>query len=84
MGLLPQRYDARFVAVELDPTTAAISSYLYPKARHVNNGFQNVGSQRANFDLVVGNPPFGKQTLYDPNFPELRNFPSTTIFCQNP
>lgn len=74
MGLLPEGYDARFVAVELDPTTATISRYLYPKARHLNNGFQNVELQRANFDLVVGNPPFGKQTLYDPNFPELRGF----------
>jgi N12 class adenine-specific DNA methylase len=74
MGLLPQGYDADFLTVELDPTTAAISKYLYPKARHLNNGFQNVELQGARFDLVVGNPPFGKQTLYDPNFPELRNF----------
>lgn len=74
MGLMPEGYDSKFVAVELDPTTAAISRYLYPKTRHINNGFQNVELQRANFDLVVGNPPFGKQTLYDPNFPELRNF----------
>ena len=71
---MPEGYDSKFVAVELDPTTAAISRYLYPKTRHINNGFQNVELQRANFDLVVGNPPFGKQTLYDPNFPELRNF----------
>lgn len=74
MGLMPEGYDAQFLAVELDPTTAAISTYLYPKARHLNNGFQNIELQRARFDLVVGNPPFGKQTLYDPNFPELRNF----------
>ncbi|SCM69906.1 conserved hypothetical protein [uncultured Desulfovibrio sp.] len=74
MGLMPQGYNADILAVELDPTTAAISRYLYPKARHLNNGFQNVELQRANFDLVVGNPPFGKQTLYDPNFPELRGF----------
>ena len=74
MGLMPEGYNAQFLAVELDPTTAAISNYLYPKARHLNNGFQNVELQGARFDLVVGNPPFGKQTLYDPNFPELRNF----------
>lgn len=74
MGLLPEGYNAQFLAVELDPTTAAISSYLYPHARHLNVGFQNAPLNTSSFDLVVGNPPFGKQTLYDPNFPELRNF----------
>ncbi len=74
MGLLPEGYNAQFLAVELDPTTAAISSYLYPHARHLNAGFQNAPLNTSSFDLVVGNPPFGKQTLYDPNYPELRNF----------
>ena len=74
MGLMPEGYHAQFLAVELDPTTAAIGRYLYPHSWHINNAFQNAELKDACFDLVVGNPPFGKQTLYDPNFPELRNF----------
>ena len=74
MGLMPEGYNAQFLAVELDPTTAAIGRYLYPHSWHINNAFQNAELKDACFDLVVGNPPFGKQTLYDPNFPELRNF----------
>lgn len=74
IGLCPENFNARFMAVELDPTTSSIAQYLYPKARHFNNGFQNTGLNAPNFDLIVGNPPFGKQSLYDPDFPELRKF----------
>lgn len=74
IGLCPEHFKAKFLAVELDPTTSAIAKYLYPKALHINNGFQNTNSKSTIFDAVVGNPPFGNQTLYDPDFPELRKF----------
>ncbi len=74
MGLCPENFDAQFLAVELDPTTAAMSKYLYPKARHTNNGFQNTPLNKDFFDAVVGNPPFGNQSLYDPDYPELKKF----------
>ena len=74
IGLCPKDFNARFMAVELDPTTSAIAKYLYPKALHINNGFQNTNSKATIFDAVVGNPPFGNQSLYDPDFPELRKF----------
>ncbi|MDR2821021.1 MAG: DEAD/DEAH box helicase family protein [Desulfovibrio sp.] len=74
IGLCPEELNSRFLAVELDPTTSAIAQYLYPKARHVNNGFQNAELFAPCFDVVVGNPPFGNQSLYDPHFPELRSF----------
>ncbi|WP_298068822.1 SNF2-related protein, partial [uncultured Mailhella sp.] len=74
IGLCPEQFNANFLAVELDPTTSNIAQYLYPNASHFNNGFQNTGLNAPNFDLIVGNPPFGKQSLYDPDFPELRKF----------
>ncbi len=74
IGLCPEHFKAKFLAVELDPTTSAIAKYLYPKALHINNGFQNTNSKSTIFDAVVGNPPFGNQSLYDPDFPELRKF----------
>ena len=74
MGLCPESINAQFMAVELDPTTAHIAQYLYPKARLINNGFQNINLNRPSFDAVVGNPPFGNQALFDPEFPELRKF----------
>ena len=74
IGLCPEHFNAKFLAVELDPTTSAIARYLYPKALHINNGFQNTNNKSTSFDAVVGNPPFGNQSLYDPDFPELRKF----------
>ena len=74
IGLCPEHFNANFLAVELDPTTSSIAQYLYPEARHYNTSFQSVGLNAPHFDLIVGNPPFGKQSLYDPNFPELRKF----------
>lgn len=74
IGLCPKDFNARFMAVELDPTTSAIAQYLYPKAKHLNIGFQNSQLRPSGIDAVVGNPPFGNQSLYDPDFPELRKF----------
>ena len=74
IGLCPERFNAQFLAVELDPTTAAIAQYLYPEADHINSGFQNAHLVIPSFDVAIGNPPFGNQALYDPDFPELRKF----------
>lgn len=74
IGFCPESFNARFMAVELDPTTSAIAQYLYPEAKHLNTGFQNSLLRSDDLDAVVGNPPFGKQSLYDPDFPELRKF----------
>ena len=74
IGLCPEHFKARFMAVEQDTTTSAIAQYLYPEARHLNAGFQNSNIRADGIDVVVGNPPFGSQSLYDPDFPELRRF----------
>lgn len=74
IGLCPENFNARFMAVELDPTTSAIAQYLYPEAKHLNISFQDSRLRPGGIDAVVGNPPFGKQSLYDPDFPELRKF----------
>ena len=74
IGLCPEGLNPHFAAVELDPTSSAIAQYLYPKATHLNNGFQHSGLAIARFDAAIGNPPFGKQTLYDPDFTDMRGF----------
>ena len=74
IGLCPEQFNAKFMAVELDPTTSAIAQYLYPNSQHLNTGFQNSNIRPDGIDVVVGNPPFGNQTIFDPDFPELRRF----------
>ena len=74
IGLCPEDFKAKFMAVELDPTTSAIAQYLYPESQHLNIGFQNSNIRAGGIDAVVGNPPFGQQSLFDPDYPELRRF----------
>ena len=74
IGLMPEKFknsDSQFTAIELDPTTAAIGEYLYPETNFLNNGFHEVNVEPDRFDLVIGNPPFGNQHLFDASRPDL-------------
>ena len=66
IGLAPS--DVEMVGVELDGTTAAVAQELYPDARVINRSFAENSRllRRSGFDLAIGNVPFGKVQLYDP------------------
>ena len=66
VGLAPP--EVAMTGIELDATTAAIAQELYPDARIINRSYaERLRSLRADsVDLVIGNVPFGKLTLYDP------------------
>ncbi|MFC6478632.1 Eco57I restriction-modification methylase domain-containing protein [Pseudomonas asuensis] len=76
IGLMPatMRVNSHFTAVELDPITAEIGRHLYPSATCINRGLQDVVIPQGHFDAVVGNPPFGNQSLYDPYNKDLSTF----------
>ena len=65
--------DQRVTAVELDPVTAGIAQKLYPASDIHTTGFQSVaaGDGSRDFDLVVGNPPFGNYRVHDPRHRDL-------------
>lgn len=73
VGLLPEAIskNSKFTGIELDPLTARIASSLYPESSIINKGFQDVVIPKDRFDAVVGNFPFGNQTVYDENYSEL-------------
>jgi hypothetical protein len=73
IGLLPDtlRGHTRFVGVELDSLTARIAQLLYPQETILNSGLQKVPLADAAFDLAIGNPPFGEQSLRFQFKPEL-------------
>jgi N12 class adenine-specific DNA methylase len=68
IGLAPPQME--MVGVELDGTTATVAQELYPDARIINRSFAESSRQlrRDSFDLAIGNVPFGKVQLYDPDF----------------
>jgi len=64
IGLAPA--SAQMVGVELDPTTAAIATALYPDAQILAESFAETRVPEGTFDAAVGNVPFGKVALHDP------------------
>lgn len=73
IGLMPQQLaeHTKFIGVEYDNLTARIASLLYPQETVLNAGFQNVPLPDGSFDLAIGNPPFGDQSLRFQFKPEL-------------
>ncbi len=58
----PFRDTSHVTGVELDPVTARIARLLQPRARIVAGDFART-ELPANFDLVIGNPPFSDRTV---------------------
>lgn len=76
LGLMPEALAARtrFVGVEYDSLTARIAGLLYPQETILHSGFQDVPLPDGQFDLAIGNPPFGEQHLRFQFKPELNRF----------
>ncbi len=65
------------VGCELDPITSSIASLCYPDAYISTMGYEQFPLIREEeqeedrgFDLVIGNPPFGNQRVFDKDHPE--------------
>jgi N12 class adenine-specific DNA methylase/adenine-specific DNA methylase len=73
LGLIPDdlAHNTKFVGVEYDSLTSRIAQALYPHETVLNSGFQNVPLTDGAFDLSIGNPPFGNQSLRFQFKPEL-------------
>ena len=82
IGLMPKGIKNRstVLGVELDPITAKISQKLYPQQNILNMGFESLSMTPGSYDVVVGNPPFGQETLFDPENKDLRSFSIHNFF----
>ena len=82
IGLMPKsiRSGSKITAVELDPITSSIAKQLYPDQNVVSMGFESVFLAPDSYDLAIGNPPFGDQTLFDPNNTDLKKFTIHNFF----
>ncbi|MEW2401963.1 AAA family ATPase [Streptomyces sp. NPDC046862] len=60
--------DAEIVGVEVDPITAAVAQALYPNAQIIPESFADTRPPEEDFDVVVGNVPFGKYKVRDPKY----------------
>lgn len=74
LGRIPEsvRGTSQVTAVELEPTTGAILSALYPEADVRVHGFEAFNGNKSAFDLVIGNVPFGDYRVSDPAYDAMR------------
>jgi adenine-specific DNA methylase len=74
IDLMPikMREDAQITAVEIDAISNTILSKLYPDINVFPHGFEQFHENE--FDLIIGNPPFGQLTVSDANHLDLSPF----------
>jgi diguanylate cyclase (GGDEF)-like protein len=80
-GLMPRELArSRLTGVELDSITGRIAKQLYPKANVQVMGFNEIRLAPESFDLAIGNPPFGNQSVHDKQHPDLSKFSIHNFF----
>ncbi|MEG1390186.1 MAG: helicase-related protein, partial [Angelakisella sp.] len=68
-GLLPEEMqDCTLHGVELDSVTGRIAQILYPQAKIQIRGFQDTKYADGEFDVLVGNVPFGDYNISDDRY----------------
>ncbi len=76
-GLMPtaMRSASQLTGVELDHITGGIAKQLYPQANiQAPVGFQDFSAPDNYFELAIGNPPFGREGIYDPTRRKISGF----------
>lgn len=57
---------SQMVGIDVDPVASRIATQLYPEALVRKMGFEDVALPKGVFTAAVGNVPFGRFSLYDP------------------
>lgn len=81
-GLMPHamRAESALTGVELDSITGRIAKQLYQTANVQVRGFNDLRIAPESFDLAIGNPPFGSQSIHDPQYPDLSKWSIHNFF----
>jgi adenine-specific DNA methylase len=67
------RQSCKITGVEIDHVTARICKSLYPDVNLHTLGFEEFQPIQR-YDLIIGNPPYGAQTLSDKNYADLKDY----------
>lgn len=59
-----------WVAIDKDRTSSRLLKALYPKATVCHQGFEDF-NEKGEFDLIIGNPPYGQTKVRDECHPDL-------------
>ncbi len=74
MEYMPQaiKENSSITAVELDRLTSQITKSLYPHVDLHTSGFEQFQPDNQ-FDLIIGNPPYGASRVYDSHHADLKD-----------
>ncbi|MBC9927255.1 helicase-related protein [Leucobacter sp. cx-169] len=64
----PADWAIDWTGIDADPTAARIAQLLHPDATIIAKPLQDQQFPSGSFDAVIGNVPFSKSGVYDPNF----------------
>ncbi|MEO8963804.1 MAG: Eco57I restriction-modification methylase domain-containing protein [Gammaproteobacteria bacterium] len=67
------RQSASVHAVESDPVSCRLLRVLYPAVEVSATGFESINDNQP-YGLIIGNPPYGQQTVVDPVHADLAQF----------
>ncbi|WP_299201859.1 SNF2-related protein [uncultured Amphritea sp.] len=67
IGLAPDniRESANITAIEKDEFAANLTQWLYPEAKTMCSGFEDVMLTKNSMDIIITNPPYGDYCVYD-------------------
>lgn len=51
--------------IEYDTVTSKLVKSIYPEIEIINAGLQNIDFEGKKYDLIIGNPPYGKEKITD-------------------
>lgn len=70
---MPEEFSqAKLCAVEMDRISCRLMECLYPNVELFCGGFETCNLETT-FDLIIGNPPYGRETLIDEHHMDLSN-----------
>lgn len=82
IGHAPKNLTQNIIGTEIDPTTHAITNYLYPHANIFNQGYETLSVPDNSVDLAIGNPPYGSVKLNFKDKPHLSGKTIANSFMQ--
>ena len=72
-GCIPEEMSkSKMYGVEIDSISGRIANLLYPKAKISICGYEKTNFPKNFFDLIIGNVPFGKYQVNDPEYNRLK------------
>ena len=66
--------NSNVTGIEFDTLTSKLVQNIYKDVTIINNGLQDIDFANKKYDLIIGNPPYGKETIVDKNMSDISGY----------